>query len=390
MLRERLKEINEEMQQKDAVKQSMLQHVTHELRSPLSGILNLARLIDGEGDRGKVQDYANQIKYTVRSLLAIVDEVLDFTKLEAGKLHLNLSLFPLDNIIDHLQAIYLPQAIAKGLSFSIEVDEEVPQTLFGDQIKIQQVISNLINNAIKFTEEGEVEVDLSTYRASGGEYYLEIRVRDTGIGISSTAQSLIYNSFNQGDLSGSRTYGGTGLGLTIIKQIVDLMDGTIYLKSKVGRGSTFTVSLPIRQPEGVQGSGFSELIDEPSPFSRPSYNVLVVDDNQINHIIVRKFLERIGSTVVSAYSGKEALARARTTYYDIILMDLHMPDMSGLQCSAKIRKLSPPFNQIPIVAVSAALSDSNEAELHVHGIRHYLIKPFDKEQLYGLLERVVG
>ena len=371
-------------------KSEFLANMSHEIRTPMNAILGFSKLtLESDLDR-KQHEYLTAIRNAAENLLKLVSDVLDFSKIEAGKLTLDLAEFSLAELLTDVERLFRTELRKKGLSFEVQnhtdAHEGFPKNglLLGDSHRLQQVLVNLIGNAIKFTDEGQITLEVRVRTQRGDQLMVEIAVTDTGIGISEEQQQRLFDSFEQAESSTTRRYGGTGLGLTICKRLVEVMGGTIEVHSEPGSGSrfSFTASLGVSAKPGI---GREARKRAPKASLLRGRRVLVAEDNPINQQLALEFLTRGGAEVEIAEDGRKAIDKATRSQHDVILMDIHMPEMDGLTATGILREQG---IETPIIAVSAdALLERREAA-RAAGCTAYLTKPIDFEALLIELERL--
>jgi PAS domain S-box-containing protein len=377
-----------------AAKSDFLANMTHEVRTPLNGILGMTGLAL-ETDLGKDQrEYLELVKSSAEALLSLVNDVLDFSKYEAGKLGLDRVDISLRTLLrDTLRPLAL-RASVNGLDFESAVEDQVPDQLLGDPLRIAQVLRNLAGNAVKFTNQGKVTVNVRAESLEAWKVTLCFSVIDTGIGVPPEKHRLIFDPFTQADGSTTRKYGGTGLGLSISSGLVELMGGRMWLESELGHGSTFHFTLPLDL------AGQHEATEPvPTECAKPDgikrkLRILVAEDNRVNQRLAIRLLEREGHTVTIAGSGEEALQalerRQGNADFDLILMDIQMPDLDGLQATARIREKERDSGQrVPIVAMTAQAAESDRVRCLESGMDAYVTKPVNVPELMKMIESVV-
>ena len=356
-----------------------LSNMSHEIRTPMNGILGMSKLLLQTKQSGDQNKYTKAIHTSADNLMVIINSILDFSKIDAGKLSIETIPFNLKGLSNIWNETLKIAADEKGIGFSINIDHDVPESLLGDPIRLNQIIYNLGGNAIKFTNKGEVAIKISVIKNIKNSCTLQFDVRDNGIGIAEDKLQSIFSSFSQASSNTTRKYGGTGLGLTITKQLVDLQEGRIIVNSEEGEGSTFSVILNY----GIQDSKevpTEELNEDNNPTTLEGLNILLVEDHDINQMLATTVLEGWDFKVDLAENGEEAVEKVANDNYDIILMDIHMPKMDGYEATRQIRgKLN---NQTPVIAMTAsALIGDNEKCIEA-GMDDYITKPFNPEILF--------
>ncbi len=366
-------------------KSAFLANTSHEIRTPLNGLLGLARLARQRGvDDALRQSYLDQIADSAEILSTIISDILDLSKIEAGKLEIESAEFDLRALLRELARAYTSLTHARGLQFELQLDELVPARVRGDAMRLRQVLTNFLTNALKFTERGRV-----TLRAKpAGPGRLRLEVEDTGPGIDAATQRRLFQPFSQADDSITRRFGGTGLGLSICRELARLMGGEVGLRSEVGHGSCFHVELPL--PAALPAA--TAAADTALPVSPlEGARVLLVEDNPVNMMVASAMLEQWGLRVVQARNGREALdavARAATAgpLFDAVLMDVQMPDMSGYEATRELRRHHS-ADQLPVIALTAAALVSEREQALAQGMNDFLTKPIDGDRLRSALAR---
>lgn len=379
----RAKEIAEESLM---IRERFLANISHEIRTPMNGIIGLTNILLGMEKNPEKIEYLKAIKSSGDNLMVIINDLLDLAKIQSGKMKFEEIDFDLFEQLMTTLKILEVKAKEKNIRLLFDFDNQINSKIKGDFYRLNQVIVNLIGNAIKFTERGEVKLKVSFLHKIDGKQYLQFDVSDTGIGIPEDKISYIFESFTQANTDTERKYGGTGLGLSICKQLVELQGGKIWVKSQVGEGSVFSFSLGYKLSEAKVmdlKTEKNEIPDqETSGWSK--YKILLVEDNKINQLLALKVLRNWGLDIDTAENGKIATEMVREKSYDLILMDLQMPVMNGYEATKIIRE---EFNvKIPIIAMTAsAMRDELESCIY-QGMNDYITKPFQPNELYSLLE----
>ena len=368
----------EEARRESELKSAFLANMSHEVRTPLNGVIGMADLLlDTELD-DRQQAYAEMVRDSGRSLLSLLNAILDFAKLDAGRMQVERVGLNLREVVKSTLRPFELAARERGLRFRVRVDEAVPVGLIGDPIRIGQVLTNLVSNALKFTESGRVEVSVELLRETVDGVVLRFEVEDTGIGISDTAMARLFKPFSQADASTTRRYGGTGLGLAISRQLVELMDGRLEASSTPGRGTRFWFALPMGRSDSPGPGPITPLPVGP--------RVLVAEDNPVNQVVLGRLVERLGCTVAYAQNGAEAVKALERGEFDLILMDCQMPEMDGYEAARQIRAAG---IDLPIIAVTASSVTEQRKTAIESGMDDILGKPIDPAALREALVRVL-
>jgi signal transduction histidine kinase/spermidine/putrescine-binding protein/FixJ family two-component response regulator/HPt (histidine-containing phosphotransfer) domain-containing protein len=361
------------------IKSSFLASMSHEIRTPMNAVIGMSELLSKEKLTERQRQYVGDIWSSATSLLAIINDILDISKIEAGKFELLPVHYNLTAMLENVQSIFRIMAQKKGIDFILEIKDGVPAYLYGDDIRLKQVVVNLCGNAVKFTESGYVKLQVS----SSGESVI-IKVADTGSGISEQALEGIFDPFTQADKKKNRHITGTGLGLPISKQFIELMGGEVSVQSTVGKGSEFTVSIPKVCGDEAQ---VSSAASDTEPFYAPAASVLVTDDNELNLKVASGFLKMYGITADTASSGEEALQKVREKAYDMVFMDHMMPGMDGVETTKAIRALGGNFETLTVVALTANSLVGSEEVFLSNGLNDYMPKPIEARKLAEVLGR---
>ncbi|WP_141096191.1 ATP-binding protein [Lacimicrobium sp. SS2-24] len=388
-LTEELKKARQQAESAAQTKAAFLANMSHEIRTPINAVMGLSRLALDTGSAQEKKGYLNKILDSGNTLLRLVEDILDFSRIEAGKLHIDQIEMKPSQVIKSALNMNTVQAHEKSLSLITHVAPDTPVQVIGDPWRIQQVLVNLISNAVKFTAEGHITVSVRQRNDPhhGGPTLL-FSVADTGIGMTDEQQKNLFQSFSQGDDSITRKYGGTGLGLAISKQLCKLMGGEIWVDSEPGKGSTFSFTLPLKLPLKHSEAG-AEVMPRvanamPAPPDFSGYTLLLVDDNSINCEVAKGMLNKTGVRVDIASSGEQALTLLQRQPYDLILMDIQMPGLDGLSTTRKIREDL--HIQTPIIAMTAHALASDRLKSEQAGMDAHLAKPIEPAQLYLMLE----
>lgn len=378
-----LKQAFKKAEEAARAKSEFLSIMSHEIRTPMNAVIGTIHLLLSESPKKSQMENLKTLKFSAENLLILINDILDYSKVEAGKIKLEHISFDLRELTKGIGNAHEIKATDNGINFSILIDHKIPAFLEGDPARISQILNNLISNAIKFTPKGEVRLLINLISRDGGKVKLQFIVEDTGIGISKDKLEVIFESFTQAHDDTSRKFGGTGLGLAITKRLLALFDSQIYVDSIQGQGTKFLFSLELKEAKT-----HPEVIDIDPDDITPKIKgkrVLIVDDNEINLLMAEKFIKKWGMLCDSVLSGKEALTALFDQDYDLILLDLQMPDMDGYETTKTIRSLDGPISNIPVIAISADSYDNVKKKLRQAKINDFISKPFNPTDLLTIL-----
>ena len=372
-------------EQADKAKSDFLAVMSHEIRTPITSVLGMADLLAKTPLSEEQGGYLAILRSATGTLLAILNDILDISKIEAGKVEIEATVFPLHDAIREVVELERGTASAKGLNVNLDISQDVPAVVVGDPTRVKQVLFNLLGNAVKFTERGSVTVRMSARRTADRIATVAIDISDTGIGISGEQMAGLFTAFSQADRTTTRRFGGTGLGLAISKKLVELMGGEIGVESESGVGTTFHIALPFEiedAAEFVSGTVVPPLPAQPMRLLR----ILLAEDNRINRMMVQSMLRKSGHEVTVAEDGRQALNAVIAGDFDIVLMDMQMPEMDGEEATSAIRALPPPRNRVPVLALTADVMAEHRDRYLRAGVDDLVAKPIDWRILSGAIE----
>ncbi len=377
----KLQRAKEKAEKAVVAKQDFLSTMSHEIRTPLNVIIGMARLLMESQPKPEQTDYLKSLQFSANHLLVIINDILDFSKIEAGKIKLEEISFDIQEVVNGIAKAFSFKAEEKNIAFSTYIDPAVPPRVIGDEVRLTQILNNLVGNAIKFTETGFVSIHVKVKKQVEDKIDILFEIRDSGIGIDGSKVNTVFDSFTQAKADTTRRFGGSGLGLTICKKLVELQGGNIWLRSKEGVGSTFSFELAYTQDHEMAARP-PQRIEHLDKSHLRGFRLLLVEDNISNQMVASNFLAKVGIHVDFADHGQIALDMVQQKEYDIILMDLQMPVMDGFAATQEIRKLGGAFKKLPIIALTADVVSDVKERVYRCGMNDYLPKPFNPDELY--------
>ncbi len=387
---EELKKARNEAEGVAKAKAMFLANMSHEIRTPLNGIVGMIDILKQTKLDEQQRDYVDIVDISSENLLMIINDILDYSKIEAGQIAFEKIKFNIRHEVDEVKKLLYYKSVQKNLNFGIEVSDSVPEMLLGDPLRLKQVLINLCNNAIKFTTEGFIKIKVKLEKGMVQQYKLMFEVEDSGIGVSIENQKKLFQSFTQADASTTRKYGGTGLGLAISKKLVQLMNGDIGVRSVEGEGSTFWFSAVLDGAEIMHVNDKAEIGKQAANFDQKKFKILLAEDNVINQKVCVLNIKKLGHEVVAVNNGIEAVELFAKMNFDMILMDIQMPGMDGLEATEAIRKMEKVNDveeRIPIVAITANLFKEDVKRFLDNGMDDHLGKPFKPSDLEAIIIR---
>jgi signal transduction histidine kinase/ActR/RegA family two-component response regulator len=376
-------------EQASLAKAQFLSTMSHEIRTPMNAVIGMTHLLLEEAPRPDQEENLRILSFAAKNLLALINDILDFSKIDAGKIEFEEIEFNLKDLIQSICKTLHHKADEKGLKMELLLDNNIPSFLIGDPVRLNQIITNLLSNAIKFTHTGHITTTVTLKEILHGKATIDFAVKDTGIGIPADKIDKIFDSFTQASSETTRKYGGTGLGLAITKKLLELQNSHIYVNSKVGEGCIFYFSLSFKTSYRKEQPR-PEVVYLHQAQLLQGVKILLVEDNRVNQLIISKFLLKWGLQVDMADNGLIAVDLLKTAIYDLILMDLEMPEMDGYEATRTIRSFTDErYKEIPIIALTASAMIEVQDQVFASGMNGYVTKPFDPDELYQVLAKSI-
>ncbi|HMT28564.1 MAG TPA: response regulator, partial [Bacteroidia bacterium] len=382
-------------QEAQKVKEQFLANMSHEIRTPIHGIMSLTNLMLKTKIDADQLTYLNAVKKSADNLLVIINDILDLSKIEAQKMTFESTIFSAGEMVETTYELFRAKANERGINITKDIDDCIPAYVKGDPTRLSQILNNLVNNAIKFTHKGGVQIGVKLVDSNERCSMISFSVKDSGIGIPQSKLSTIFDMFTQAGDDITRKYGGTGLGLSIAKKLVDLQGGIIKVDSIIDEGTTFTFSMPFDHPDPIELEAHHSKSEEPESRIDSELRILIVEDNDINRLVINKIMKDWGVKLDNAINGLDAIDKIKANTYDIILLDIEMPEMNGYQCIREIRTALPePKNSVSVMAMTAHANKKERDKCIGLGMDDYISKPFDpldlKQKIVALSKKSPG
>jgi len=383
-----LKEAKKKVEQGSRAKTEFLSTISHEIRTPMNAIIGMTNLLSKDNPRPDQMEQLEILDFSSRTLLSLINDVLDFSKIESGRIEFEDVHFDLRFLLNGVLKSFQFHARKKGIDIELDIEGEFPEVLVGDSTRLTQILNNLMSNAVKFTEEGSVKLNVKALEYDDKTVTLQFNIIDTGVGIAEEKKEEIFESFTQERANTTRVFGGTGLGLTISKKLIQLQGGDIYLESEKDKGSVFTVELTYKVGDRSNVDRLQTLQWDEDKLE--GVKVLVVEDNTVNQKVMERFLKKWDMQIEIAHNGKEALEKLKEEHFHIILMDLQMPVMDGYEATQEIRTLDDSRKRnVPIIALTAAALKEVKENVFASGMNDFITKPFNPNELRNKLEHFI-
>ena len=387
---EELKKQKEIAELSDKLKEQFLANVSHEIRTPMNGVLGMAYLLNKTNPTKEQEEYIDAIKISANNLMVIINDILDFSKINAGKIEFNENEFNFRDLMKGIIQTLQVKADEKKIKIGCTLDYRIKDNLVGDPIRLNQILINLMGNAVKFTENGKILLDVKLLDQKDNICKIRMKIKDSGIGIPENKLQSIFESFEQAE-NNKRRYEGTGLGLTIVKQLVELQGGSISVTSRINEGSEFTVDMTFRLGKNQQKQDIILHNEQIEALNFSNVSVLIVEDNKVNQLLLKNMLKKFGfDKLETAENGRIALNKLRENNFDLVLMDIQMPEMDGYEITHEIRtRLRKEMRNIPVIAITADASDKEKVKAKEAGLDDYIVKPYSPEELYFTIIKYV-
>jgi len=383
-------EAKQKAEEATLAKSRFLSTMSHEIRTPMNAVIGYTYLLMQENPKAYQLEYLKPLQFSANHLLALINDILDFSKIEAGKIEFEFIEFDLRETVDSIMKIFALKAGEKKINLDLILPNNLPDLVIGDVVRVDQILTNLISNAVKFTNSGGVTIELENKNESDNKVDILFKVKDTGIGISDDKLDNIFESFTQANSSTTRKYGGTGLGLAISKKLIELMGGGISVSSIVNEGTTFSFNIEFGKSKSPRIKKYYAEDTGIRFESLKGIKVLIVEDNPVNSVLAEKFLKKWDIETDTAENGAVAVERVQEEEFDLILMDLQMPEMNGYEAALTIRGLSGSYyKNVPIVALSAEITAEIKKEVHMYGMNDSITKPFNPSELYHAIKNLL-
>ncbi len=386
-LYEQLNESEKKVREAGIVKENFMANMSHEIRTPMNAILGFTNLLQKEPLNEKSIEFVHSIQHSGENLLEIINDILDFSKIEAGMMRIESKPFSLRELLHSLKTMFATKIQPKDLSLTVNIEYSLPDLLIGDAIRLTQILVNLVNNAIKFTDSGGIEINVTTAKKTEAGIEISFSVKDTGIGIPSHKMEVIFERFQQADEDTTRKYGGTGLGLTIVKQLVELQNGSIHVNSELNKGTEFVFTIPYMIPKEITAHDDLKIFSKNEIITGNHSRILVAEDNVMNQNLMRHLLSYWHLDFDIVNNGKEAIEALQQNNYRLILMDIQMPLMDGYTTTLKIRNEL--GMNIPIIAMTAHAMAGEKEKCLSYGMDEYISKPIRENELFEIINNIL-